>query len=155
MKVKLLTVSFCCALLQLSGCATQTSTQEPAPVIDQAPTTPEPAVQIPEVPAPVTTPTPQPKPAGPAPTSNAVISLVTQARAQYAAKNYQAAVATAERGLRIDRRSPELYLVLAQSYVQLANKQLAQQFVQQGIKYAQAGTEVAQSLIKVRDNLAR
>jgi tetratricopeptide (TPR) repeat protein len=78
---------------------------------------------------------------------------VSQARAQYQAKQYQAAIAIAERALRIDRRSPDVYLVLAQSYMQLANRQLALQFVQQGIRYAQAGTDLAQTLLQVRDSL--
>jgi hypothetical protein len=46
-------------------------------------------------------------------------------------------------------------LVLAQSYVQLANKQLAMQFAQQGIRYSQAGSELARALAQVRDSVAK
>ena len=151
---KLLLIVLIGALLQLVGCATNTKPHAQAPVIEKTnpivkpevvqPAKPNETIAAPQV-------MPQTKPA--APIGNAVASLAAQARAQYQAKNYQAAVATAERGLRIDRRAPELYLVLAQSYVQLANVQLAQQFVQQGIRYAQAGTDVAQNLLKIRDAL--
>ena len=96
-----------------------------------------------------------PAPVVPNASSNATASLVSQARAQYQARNYQGAVATAERALRIDRRSPEVYLVLAQSYVQLANKQLAMQFAQQGIRYSQAGTDLAKNLAQIRDSLSK
>ena len=154
MKRNFLTLVLCFILFQLTGCATHSTTQHTGAVIEDTHPAPAPEVKAPEpIPEPVPVPVPQAKPPAPAPSIVAVTSLVTQARAQYAAKNYQAAIATAERGLRIDRRSPELYLILAQSYVQLANTQLAQQFVQQGIRYAQAGTEVAQSLAKVKDAL--
>lgn len=84
----------------------------------------------------------------------AVTSLTNQARAQYNARNYQAAIATAERGLRIDRRASELYLVLAQSYLQMSMPQQAEQFVQQGLRFAQTGSVVAQSLLRVREILS-
>ena len=105
---------------------------EPAPSIDSE----EADVQAPE-PVPSTNP--------------AVTSLTNQARAQYNTRDYQTAIATAERGLRIDRRSPELYLIIAQSYVQLAMPQRAEQFVQQGLRYSQAGSAVAEALLRVRD----
>lgn len=143
---------------QLVGCATQTQTKTTAPVIQKSEPTPAPVVKQPEKPVePIAPPVVVPQTQAPAPsiTSNATASLVAQARAQYQAKNYQGAIATAERALRIDRRSPDVYLILAQSYVQLANKQLAMQFVQQGIRYSQAGTELAQALMQVRDSIQK
>lgn len=143
-------------LTQLVGCASHTRTQPSPPVVEKSEPTPPQVVKPPEKPVESVTPppvVPQTHAPAPAATSNATTSLVAQARAQYQAKNYQGAIATAERALRIDRRSPEVYLVLAQSYVQLANKQLALQFVQQGIRYSQAGTELAQALVQVRDSL--
>lgn len=155
MKKHLLTISLIAMVLQLVGCATHQASEESLPpVIEKTPPVVKPEVKTPEKPpVPVTPPAVMPQTKAVAPVGNAVASLITQARAQYAAKNYQAAVATAERGLRIDRRSAELYLVLAQSYVQLANTQLAKQFVQQGIRYSQAGSEVAQTLLSLRDSL--
>jgi tetratricopeptide (TPR) repeat protein len=143
-------------VLQLVGCATVPQSPEKEPVV----VTPAPAVKppAPVIVAPAKPAAPaQALPSAPvaAATSGAVTSLVAQARAQYQAKNYQGAIAIAERALRIDRHAPEVYLVLAQSYVQLANTQLALQFVQQGIRYAQAGTALAQSLAQVRDALPK
>jgi hypothetical protein len=142
---------------QLLGCASTEVSQIPAPIVAPATSAVIVApVVVPEVsvapvaPAPIT---PQPTNTAPVLTGNAIASLVAQARAQYAGKNYQACIATAERGLRIDRRAPELYLLLAQSYLQLANTPLANQFVQQGIRYAQAGSEVAQRLLKIKESL--
>ena len=86
-----------------------------------------------------------------APSSNgAVTSLIAQARSLNDQQDYQSAIATAERGLRIDRRSADLYLVLAQSYIQLALPQKAQMFVQQGLRYAPAGSETASSLARTQ-----
>lgn len=104
---------------------------QPQPVF----TTPAPAVVAPVAPV----------------TNSAVDSLVKQARAQYVARDYQNAIATAERGLRIDRRAADLYLVLAQSYVQLALPQKATMFVQQGLRYAQQGSEAAEGLLRVQE----
>lgn len=156
MKKHLLRIALLAMVCQLLGCAT-TGEQEPSvPVIDRSVPVEKTEVKPPEKPPiPVAPPVAVPQTRTVAPVGNAVVSLASQARAQYAAKNYQGAVATAERGLRIDRRAPELYLILAQSYVQLANTQLAQQFVQQGIRYSQAGTEIAQSLLSLRDSLAK
>ena len=145
-------------LTQLVGCATNTETRTPAPVVETAPPVAKPEVKQPEKPVeppPVPQAVPQTQAPAPSAASKAVGSLADQARTQYKAKNYQGAVATAERALKIDRRSPEVYLILAQSYVQLANKQLALQFVQQGIRYAQAGSELATSLLQMRDSLSK
>ncbi|HWV15084.1 MAG TPA: hypothetical protein VN030_06595 [Cellvibrio sp.] len=142
-------------LFQLTGCATHTQQQSEPPVIEKSEPVAKPEIQTPVKPPVPVAPSPvTPQTKAVAPVGNAVASLITQARGQYAAKNYSAAVATAERGLRIDRRAAELYLVLAQSYVQLANTQLAKQFVQQGIRYSQAGSDVAQSLLSLRDSLS-
>ena len=144
---------------QLFGCASNVRTQEELPTVNDSGALPRPEDQLPEKPVEPVAPPPVapriPAPVVPNASSNATASLVSQARAQYQAKNYQGAVATAERALRIDRRSPEVYLVLAQSYVQLANKQLAMQFAQQGIRYSQAGTDLAKSLAQIRDSLSK
>ena len=156
MKRNLLLIVLLAAIVQLSGCATNREQEPSVPVIDTSEPSERTEVKPPEKPPTPAVPTaPAPQTRAVPPVGNAVVSLAAQARAQYAARNYQGAVATAERGLRIDRRAPELYLILAQSYVQLANTQLAQQFVQQGIRYSQAGTEIAQSLLSLRDSLAK
>lgn len=145
-------------LTQLVGCATNVKPQATPAVIEKSEPAAKPEVKQPEKSVePVAPPPAVPQTQAPTPvaSSNATASLVSQARAQYQAKNYQGAIAIAERALRIDRRSPDVYLILAQSYVQLANTQLALQFVQQGIRYAQAGTDLAQTLVQVRDSLQK
>lgn len=66
----------------------------------------------------------------------AVNQLLTDARRHLVAQNWEAASASAERGLRIDRREPELYLVLARAYLGLADPHRALEFVRQGLRYA-------------------
>lgn len=123
----------------------------------QPPQHPAPAPSKPPVTGPTAPPVVQPQPGAvprPAPTVSlnpAAISLARQARNQYLAQDYQGAIATAERGLRIERRAADLYLVLAQSYVQLDQPQKAEMFVQQGLRFAPQGSEVASGLLRVRE----
>jgi len=146
-----LLIGFCAALL-LAGCA--------APIVRDLPPVEESGQPTEGYPADLPPPleeTPaeeEPSATPQAPVVNpAVTSLSNQARTQYNTRNYQGAIATAERGLRIDRRASELYLVLAQSYLQLAMPQQAEQFVQQGLRFAQSGSAVAESLLRVREIL--
>lgn len=137
----------------MTACAT--STYEPIPPSETLPPGSE---QVPNEPLP-----PEPsvvaEPTKPAPTvivpNQAVESLIRQARAQYQSQNYQGAIAIAERGLRIDRRSADLYLLLAQSYMQLALPQKAKMFVQQGLRYAQQGSDAAAGLMRVQEAVGR
>lgn len=131
-------------LITLVGCASQQPTHRPAPV------QPKPAVTNPGTPVVV-----QPQPdavAKPSPLvvlNPAALSLARQARGQYQAQDYQGAIASAERGLRIERRAADLYLVLAQSYVQLGSPDKAKLFVQQGKRFAAPGSEAAQGLLRL------
>ncbi len=129
----------------LTGCATQRVVEpvvyEPvaAPVSEPAPIEkPQDILSAPSL--------PKPKPAA----SLATDSLTNIGRSQYQAKQYHAAIATAERGLRIDRRAAPLYLLLAQSYLQLQMPQKAMSFVQQGLRYAipESDTEAALQRLK-------
>lgn len=129
------------------GCATNVQPpQKPAPVVDR------PAAVKPNQPAVV-----QPQPGAvpktvPAVSLNpAAQSLAKLARQQYLSQDYQGAIATAERGLRIERRAADLYLVLAQSYVQLALPEKAKMFVQQGLRFAAPGSDAAQGLARVQE----
>ncbi len=143
--------------MNLVGCASHVKPEAAPVVIEKSDPLPAPEVKAPVKPVEPVIPEAVPQTRAPVPvaSSNATASLVSQARAQYQAKNYQGAIAIAERALRIDRRSPEVYLVLAQSYMQMANTQVALQFVQQGIRYAQAGTDLAQTLVQIRDSLQK
>lgn len=95
-----------------------------------------------------TTPAPEPALARGA---EAIDSLAVTAAQDYNRGDYQAAIATAERGLRINRRSPDLYLVLAQSYLKLGQQDRARSFVGQGLRYAAPGTPVYHSLQRINE----
>jgi tetratricopeptide (TPR) repeat protein len=75
-----------------------------------------------------------------------VESRVVQANNELQRKRYEQAINLAEQGLRIDRKEPRLYLVLAQAYQSLANKQQAVYFAKQGLRYAQKNTPVFDKL---------
>jgi len=130
------------------GCTTHSQPpQNPEPVI----TPPTGAVTPNEPPVVQPQPGAVPKPVPTVALNPAAQSLAKQARQQYLAQDYQGAIATAERGLRIERRAADLYLVLAQSYVQLALPEKAKMFVQQGLRFAAPGSETAQSLTRVQE----
>lgn len=78
--------------------------------------------------------------------SSAVSSLIQAARNAYQMGDYSGAIASAERGLRIDRREPELYLLLAQSYLAQARPDQAEQFARQGLRHSGSDTWVSQAL---------
>jgi Tfp pilus assembly protein PilF len=83
----------------------------------------------------------------------AVDGLIEQAGMAYQAGDYHGAIASAERGLRIDRREPALYLLLAQSYLELARPRQADEFARQGLRYTAPGTVLFDALEAVRAEL--
>jgi tetratricopeptide (TPR) repeat protein len=123
------------AALLLAGCAGPVVRDTPEDVATEAPAAAEPD-------------------ALPASTAGAVDSLVIQAREHYQQANFPAAIAAAERGLRIDRRVPELYLILAQSYFQLAMPQQADAFARQGLRYSEPDSLIAEALQAMCELLA-
>jgi len=68
--------------------------------------------------------------------------LVSQANRQVQAEDYRKAIITAERGLRINRKEPRLYLALAKAYRRLQNTRQSSYFARQGLRYAQKGGDV-------------
>lgn len=83
--------------------------------------------------------------------TNAVDELLTQARLQYRYSEYQYAVRTAERGLRIDRSQSEWYLILSESYLKLGSSGNAQQFARQGLRYSKPVGQHYQRLKQISD----
>ncbi|MDQ2077647.1 tetratricopeptide repeat protein [Marinimicrobium sp. ABcell2] len=118
-----LRVIFCLAMLVLAGCV-------------------GPLVQESEAPTEAVEQTPERNPA--------VDGLIEQAGLAYQAGDYQGAIASAERGLRIDRREPALYLLLAQSYLELARPRQADEFARQGLRYSAPGSVLFDALEAVR-----
>lgn len=100
----------------------------------------------PEVSEPVEVQRPEPAEVEAPRTPSAVDTLLSTARRQYDAGQYEAAVATAERALRMERGNAEIYLVIGHSYLALLQTELAGQFARQGLSFAAAGSSVRQQL---------
>lgn len=83
--------------------------------------------------------------------SHAIDELLTQARLQYRYGEYQYAVRTAERGLRIDRSQSEWYLILSESYLKLGSPGNAEQFARQGLRYSNPVGRHYQRLKQISD----
>jgi len=80
----------------------------------------------------------------PAPTSEvpapsrgnqAVYDLIRNSQQAYDRGEWESAIAMAERALRIDRRNPEIYLIIAKSYRAMGENPQALEFVEQGLRY--------------------
>ncbi len=80
--------------------------------------------------------------------SRAVDNMIMESKRLLANGEWESAIAMAERGMRIDRRVPELYLILAEGYKGLNDMTRAQQFAQQGLRYVgeENNQEVVESL---------
>lgn len=67
--------------------------------------------------------------------SRAIQNLISESNQLLAKGEWEAAIAIAERGIRIDRTVPELYLAIARGYEGLADMPRARQFAHQGLRY--------------------
>lgn len=72
--------------------------------------------------------------------NRATAQLIADAQRQYQLNDWSAAIATAERGLRVDRRDVRLYLLIAKSYRALGDIDLSKQFAEQGLRYVSKPT---------------
>jgi Tfp pilus assembly protein PilF len=72
--------------------------------------------------------------------------LIAQSEKKLIDNDPKAAIILAERGLRIDRKEPRFYQVLASAYDALSNPSQSVYFAKQGLRYAKNGSEVYQSL---------
>jgi Flp pilus assembly protein TadD len=72
--------------------------------------------------------------------------LLTSAQKKLSANEPQAAIVLAEKGLRIDRKDPQFYILLARAYEQLGDKQQSSYFARQGLRYVRKGSEEYQVL---------
>lgn len=80
------------------------------------------------------------------PLKNKLIQQSQQQLAQNNLEGAKAAIVLAERGLRIDRKEPAFYEVLALAYDQMGVPQQSRYFAQQGVRYASKGSAVYRSL---------
>lgn len=67
--------------------------------------------------------------------------LLSSAQKAFAVGDYDTAIASAERGLRIARTSSELLMVLARSYAAQSDYDQARVFAQRGMRYLPAGAK--------------
>lgn len=72
--------------------------------------------------------------------------LLQNAKQQLADRNAKGAIIFAERGLRIDRKEPRFYEVLAAAYRMLGDKGQSEDFARQGLRYATPGSETYHNL---------
>lgn len=104
--------------LWLAGCASQSPPQPPAQQPANAPRVQPPVTE----PAPVSRPTAR--------------DYTQRARAALEQGDFDAAIATAERGLRVNRYQAELYGILAQAYSLQGLHEQAINFARLGLRYA-------------------
>lgn len=118
-----LLVPVCLALI-CHGCGTLPAAERPA--------APAPAESDRAAPPPVPI---VPGRAEPAAESPALRGVIEECWAHIDAARWGEAIVSAERGLRIERRSAELYLVLARAYSAVENFDQARAFARQGLRY--------------------
>jgi Flp pilus assembly protein TadD len=75
-----------------------------------------------------------------------VEKLIVQSNFEARNKNYEQAINLAERGLRINRKEPRLYLALSKACKGGGNRQQSVYFARQGLRYAKRGSDVYRSL---------
>ncbi len=78
--------------------------------------------------------------------SRAIDGLLSDGWKLFEQQRYDASVSVAERALRIDRRNPEVYLLLARSYLLQSQPALAKQFARQGLAFANSSEPVYRQL---------
>lgn len=87
------------------------------------------------------------------PAQRAVESLLNEAWGHYRNNELDRAIAVAERAQRLDARSPEVYLLLASSYLAQGKQGLAEQFAHRGVNFSPAGSVVRRQLQQLLDQL--
>lgn len=68
--------------------------------------------------------------------SPAMTGLLDEGWQHYSAENYELSISVAERAMRIERQDPEVYLLLARSYMGLQEHGQAEQMAKQGLVLA-------------------
>jgi tetratricopeptide (TPR) repeat protein len=139
---RLLSVSVIFLAIALSACAPM----QRAPVGTSTPLPTE-AEQTERPPASTEEPVIQSEERAAQPVTNpAVTSLVNQGWRHLQQDNYEAALSVAERAQRIDPRSPEVYLLMANAQFSLYQLSVAEQLTRRGLSFAQSGSAVSRQL---------
>lgn len=78
-----------------------------------------------------------------------VEKLIVQSNQELSNKRYEQAINLAERGLRINRKEPRLYLALAKSHKGEGNRQQSVYFAKQGLRYVAKDSNVYRELVSL------
>lgn len=136
-------------LILLAGALSLTACAPLAPTPDEGEPLPPTA---PTGPAPTPPPVPsRPVPPPPPPTKPAVAALLRDAWSHYRDRNYDSAIAVAERAQRIDARNPEVYLVLASSHAAQGDAAAARGLARKGLGFSAAGSSIRARLQQLLD----
>lgn len=130
------------SLVLLSAC-TSTSTAVSVRDIEAAPTEPTVSYRVDAPTQAKSTPVYQERASRSLPI---VERIFNDADAALAARQWERAIALAERGLRIERKEPRFYWVLATAYEQLSNIKQSQSFAKQGLRYVEKNSALARQL---------
>jgi len=76
----------------------------------------------------------------------ALEKLLAHSNIEIVNRNYDKAISLAERGLRISRKDPRLYLALSKAHKGEGNRQQSVYFAKQGLRYSERESDVSQAL---------
>ena len=82
-----------------------------------------------------------------------VDQLLGQAEASRQQQDWNGVIAVAEQGLRINRRMPQWYMLLAESYLAMQQLQRANAFVMQGQRYCQSASKQCAELLQLQQQV--
>jgi hypothetical protein len=82
-----------------------------------------------------------------------VAQLLGQAEANRQQQDWYGVIAVAEQGLRINRRMPQWYVLLAESYLAMQQPKVADAFVMQGQRYCRSTSKECAELLQLQQQV--
>ncbi len=82
-----------------------------------------------------------------------VVQLLGQAEANRQQQDWHGVIAVAEQGLRINRRMPQWYVLLAESYLAMLQPKVADAFVMQGQRYCRSTSKECAELLQLQQQV--
>lgn len=82
-----------------------------------------------------------------------VAQLLGQAEASRQQQDWHGVIAVAEQGLHINRRMPQWYVLLAESYLAMQQPKLADAFVMQGQRYCRSTSKECAELLRLQQQV--
>lgn len=146
-KRPLLAMSLSVLCLNFIGCSTAPTTAPVTEAGGEVRESDEPSVQ-PNVQSP-----PDAQSIPPKQDNRVLESLVDKSRQLQRQQRWYDAIGFAERGLRIDRREPKLYLIISESYQALGQLLRSRQFAEIGLRYSEPGSDSEASFRRLLSRL--